>query len=56
MTESSSGGNSKYTESQLNAMTKADILALAQSLGYSMTTTDSDTKANIIADFLDQQG
>ena len=32
------------------------ILELAESLGYSMTTTNSNTKAEIIADFLVQQG
>jgi len=61
LTQGSSGGSSDtsdkvYTEDELNAMTKTEILALAQSLGYSMTTTDSDTKADIIADFLVQQG
>lgn len=57
MIESSSGGNTTvYTAESLNAMTKAEILALADSLGYSMTTTASDTKDDIIADFLTQQG
>jgi len=37
-------------------MTKAQILELAESLGYSMTTTTTNTKEEIIADFLAQQG
>lgn len=35
-------------------MTKAEIAALATSLGYTVST--SDTKAEMIADFLQQQG
>lgn len=49
------GGTKLYTESQLNAMNKADILVLSTQFGYTMTTTESDTKANIIADFIAQQ-
>lgn len=45
----------QYTESQLNTMNKADILALSTQFGYSMTTTESNTKAEIITDFLTQQ-
>lgn len=56
LTQGNSGGNTVYTADQLNAMTKAEILALAESLGYSMTTTSSNTKDEIIADFLAQQG
>ncbi|MBR3645987.1 MAG: hypothetical protein IKN54_06175 [Lachnospiraceae bacterium] len=59
MTEGSHGGNSTpttYTAEDLEAMTKAQILELAESLGYSMTTTSSNTKNEIIADFLVQQG
>lgn len=44
-----------YTETELSAMTKANILALATQLGYTMTTTDSNTKEEIVADFLAQQ-
>lgn len=53
------GGNSQqgvnqttYTRSQLQAMTKAQIEALAQSLGYVLTTT---LKADMIQEFLDIQ-
>ena len=49
------GGVKQYTESQLNAMNKADILALSTQFGYAMTTTESNTKAEIVADFLTQQ-
>lgn len=45
-----------YTAEDLEAMTKAQILELAESLGYSMTTTATNTKDEIIADFLAQQG
>lgn len=44
-----------YTESELNAMTKAQILELAESIGYTMTTTASNTKEEIIAEFLEIQ-
>ena len=36
-------------------MTKADILALATRLGYTMTTTDASTKEQIVSDFMAQQ-
>jgi len=42
-----------YTSEELNAMTVAQIKALATELGYTITAT---TKANIIAEFLEQQG
>lgn len=42
-----------YTEEDLNAMTKAEIEALATELGYSVSATD--TKAEMIASFLTQQ-
>ena len=44
-----------YTESQLNAMTKANILTLSTQLGYTMTTTEANTKDEIVADFMAQQ-
>lgn len=43
-----------YTESELEGLTKADIASLAASLGYTVST--SDTKAEMIASFLQQQG
>lgn len=42
-----------YTSESLNAMTIAQIKALAEDLGYSITATK---KADIIAEFLVQQG
>ena len=41
-----------YAQAELEAMTIAEIKALAQSLGYTITET---TKANIITEFLTQQ-
>ena len=49
-------GNGTYTQEELEAMTKAEILAAATQLGYNMTTTEANTKAEIVADFLAQQG
>lgn len=48
-------GDGTYSEKELNKLTKSDILALAGELGYSMTKTEADTKADIIAEFLEQQ-
>ena len=51
-----SDGNGTYTQEELEAMTKAEILAAATQLGYTMTTTEASKKEEIIADFLAQQG
>lgn len=51
-----SDGNGTYTQEELEAMTKAEILAAATQLGYTMTTTEANKKEEIIADFLAQQG
>ena len=51
-----SDGNGAYTQEELEAMTKAEIMAAATQLGYNMTTTEANTKAEIVADFLAQQG
>lgn len=48
-------GDGKYNEKELEKLTKAKILALAKSKSYSMTKTESDSKADIIAEFLTQQ-
>lgn len=48
-------GDGKYNEKELEKLTKAEILALAKSKSYTMTKTEEDTKANIIAEFLTQQ-
>lgn len=44
-----------YTQSEIEAMTKANILALGTQLGYTMTTTEASTKEEIVADFMAQQ-
>jgi hypothetical protein len=36
-------------------MTKAEILELAEQLGYSLSVTSANTKAEIIAAFLEAQ-
>ena len=51
-----SDGNGTYTQEELEAMTKAEILEAATQLGYTMTTTEANKKEEIIADFLAQQG
>lgn len=48
-------GDGKYNEKELGKLTKAEILALAKSKSYTMTKTEEDTKADIIAEFLTQQ-
>lgn len=48
-------GDGKYNEKELNKLTKAEILALAKSKSYTMTKTEENTKADIIAEFLTQQ-
>ena len=48
-------GDGKYNEKELNKLTKAEILALAKSKSYTMTKTEENTKAEIIAEFLTQQ-
>lgn len=47
-----SQGAASYTADDLNAMTIAEIKALAADLGYTVTQTK---KAEIIAEFLGQQ-
>lgn len=48
-------GDGKYNEKELNKLTKAEILELAKTKSYTMTKTEQDTKADIIAEFLTQQ-
>ena len=50
-----SDGNGTYTDAELEAMTKEQILATGTQLGYKMTTTKANTKNEIKADFLAQQ-
>lgn len=44
-----------YTQAEIEAMTKANVLALGTQLGYTMTTTEASTKEQIVADFMAQQ-
>lgn len=44
-----------YSDAELNKLTKKEILDLGTKLGYTITKTETDTKADIIADFLEQQ-
>lgn len=44
-----------YTQAEIEEMTKAGILALSTQLGYAMTTTEANGKAEIVADFMAQQ-
>lgn len=44
-----------YTESSLNALTKAKILEIAAERGYEMTKTSDDTKSDIVTEFLSLQ-
>lgn len=48
-------GTVTYTQAQVEAMTKANILALGARLGYTMTATEASTKEQIVADFMAQQ-
>lgn len=48
-------GDGEYNEKELNKLTKAQILALAKEKSYTMTTTEENTKAEIITEFLEQQ-
>lgn len=61
--ETSEGGSKEpepdtqknYAQAEIEAMTKANILALGTQLGYTMTTTEASTKEEIVADFMAQQ-
>ena len=48
-------GDGKYNEKELNKLTKAEILEVAKTKSYTMTKTEQDAKADIIAEFLTQQ-
>lgn len=48
-------GKKTYTQAEIEAMTKANILALGTQLGYTMTTTEASTKEQIVTDFMAQQ-
>ena len=44
-----------YAQTEIEAMSKADILALGTQLGYTMTMAETNTKEQIVADFMAQQ-
>ena len=44
-----------YTQAEIEKMSREKILALGAQLGYAMTTTASDEKAAVVADFMAQQ-
>ena len=48
--------NGKYSDDELNALTKEQILNLAESLNYEMTKTKADTKEEIVAEFKTKAG
>lgn len=48
-------GSGKYSQEELDKLTKEEILSLASELGYAMATTKDNTKAEIIADFIAKQ-
>ncbi len=48
-------GKKIYAQTEIEAMTKADILALGTRLGYTMTMAETNTKEQIVADFMAQQ-
>lgn len=48
-------GDGEYNEAELNKLSRENIIALATEKGYTMTKTAADTKAEVVADFLEQQ-
>ncbi len=48
-------GDGEYNEAELMKLSRENIIALAAEKGYEMTKTASDSKAEVIADFLAQQ-
>jgi len=45
----------EYTEAQIKAKSREEILELADKLGYKMKTTKSSKKEDVVADFMAQQ-
>lgn len=45
----------EYNEAELNKLSRENIIALATEKGYTMTKTAADPKAEVVADFLEQQ-
>lgn len=48
-------GDGSYNEQELEKLTKAQIIALATDKKYTLTKTETDSKADLIADFLAKQ-
>ena len=48
-------GDGEYNEAELNKLSSENIIALATEKGYVMTKTAADPKAEVVADFLEQQ-
>ena len=48
-------GDGEYNEAELNKLSRENIIALATEKGYVMTKTAADPKAQVVADFLEQQ-
>lgn len=48
-------GDGEYNEAELNKLSRENIIALAAEKGYTMTKTATDPKAEVVADFLEQQ-
>lgn len=48
-------GDGEYNEAELNKLSRENIVALATEKGYVMTKTVADPKAEVVADFLEQQ-
>ena len=48
-------GDGEYNEAELNKLSRENIVALATEKGYVMTKTAADPKAEVVADFLEQQ-
>ncbi len=55
-TESFVADNTKtYTQAEIEKLSREKIIALGAQLGYTMTTTATDEKAAVVADFMAQQ-
>ena len=51
----SAAGVKTYTQTEIEKMSRENIIALGTQLGYTMTTTASDEKSAVVADFMAQQ-
>lgn len=53
--QSAAGETKTYTQTEIEKMSRENIIALGTQLGYTMTTTASDEKSAVVADFMAQQ-